>query len=208
MCFIKLLNSRFFFDDSSSYSYIVIYIWSKLQYKFKFSKRSIVDISILVHRQRRCNLKKQSFSNNNYLYLNSVWNWKLFIFWNKHPFIIYCIPIFWLLQYFGPIFIQLIIGTVILIFQLSIDNLLVFSLLTFVCCRINYGTRNIEYIIYCQHFRNGFFIVSNILNGYYKYLFRTSISKLHYTNCSCNGIYMRLQLVLCLQLKLDIIWCT
>ncbi len=137
-----------------------------------------------------------------------MWNWKLFIIWNKHPFIIYFIPIFWLLQFFEPIFIQLIIGTVILIFLLSIDNLLVFSLLTFVSCWIKHSIRNIEHIIYCQHFRNGLFTISNILNGYYKYLFRTSISKLHCTNCSCKGIYMRLQLVLCLQPKLDIIWCT
>lgn len=35
LCFIKLLNSWLFSVDSSSYSYIVNYIWRKLQYKFE-----------------------------------------------------------------------------------------------------------------------------------------------------------------------------
>ncbi len=131
--------------------------------------------------------------------------WKLFTNWNKRSFIFHLILILRLIKYFGPIFVQLIIGTVILIFQLSVNYLLFFRLLICFCCWNKLSLRNNKYIIYCQNFRNRFFTISNILNEYRQHLLRITLSKLHSSIISCVGINMRYFLVLCLQPKLNII---
>ena len=125
-----------------------------------------------MYRKRRSNIIKQHFLFNYYLQYGMC-DWELFTCRNKYSFYIFCISIFWLLKYFGLIFIQLIFGIVILIFQLSINNMLIFILFTCVFSRIKYSLRNIKYKVYSQHFRNGIFLISNILNGYSQHLFRS-----------------------------------